>query len=656
VRPRAVLTLLLVAVLAGGGCFESEEGEQFYGRVSVPREQEFRWSDGGLPRVFDPARAAAPPDTDAVRALFEGLTDSDPQTLAPLPAVALKWEASGDWRQWTFHLRRDATWSNGDRVTAEDFVRSWQRTLRLDDAPHAALLANIRGAEEVAGEVKRAPQQATEGAGVERADPTAEAQAPPPPRPAAKEPFGAEAVDAHTLRVTLRRPDKSFPALVAHPVFRPFHELSPSADLAALEGEAERGGAESQIISVVTNGAFRLSGVGGGSVVLERAANYWAASTVRLERVRFVETRSAEEALAAYKSGEVDAVTNAGLEPLAVKILTPYKDFRRGTFGALLYYQFNTKRPPFNDQRVREAFAVALDVERLSADTLGGATEPARRFLPEQIASNPRDDSNTNAPGAAPSSTPSAAPAASGRGTAGAVEVAEGDGAQDVGGAADEAAVPVERNVERARRLLAEAGYPGGANFPELRLLVNRNEQQRLLAQAAERMWERALGVEIKVEVRDWEQYEAERRAGEYDIVRRSIVLQTTDEETNILSMFGEQAALGEGEVAVAGATGSPPAATPGVEQSPPPPAPPAESPAAPILNEAQALRELPAVPVYFASSYALVKPYVSGFHSNLLDAPSLKHVRIETGWKPPARGPVGVLTVAGAGARRAKD
>src|SRR5215207_1168217 len=174
-RPRAALSLLLVAALAGGGCFENEEGEQFYGRVNVPREQEFRWSDGGLPRVFDPARAAAPPDTDAVRALFEGLTDSDPQTLEPLPAVALKWEASADWRQWTFHLRRDATWSNGDRVTAEDFVRSWQRTLRLDDAPHAALLANIVGAEDVAGEMRRAPQ-ALEGATAERAEPPAEAQ------------------------------------------------------------------------------------------------------------------------------------------------------------------------------------------------------------------------------------------------------------------------------------------------------------------------------------------------------------------------------------------------------------------------------------------------------------------------------------------------
>ncbi|HVF49318.1 MAG TPA: hypothetical protein VNA19_04485, partial [Pyrinomonadaceae bacterium] len=62
-----------------------------------------------------------------------------------------------------------------------------------------------------------------------------------------------------------------------------------------------------------------------------------------------------------------------------------------------------------------------------------------------------------------------------------------------------------------------------------------------------------------------------------------------------------------------------------------------AKSTPAPILSEAQALRELPAIPVYFASSYALVKPYVRGFEANLLDVPSLKHVRLDTDWKPPA-------------------
>src|ERR1044071_4574041 len=143
----SVAALLVVVMSLTGGCFLDHEVEPYYGRTLAPRAQEFRWSDGGLPQVFDPALAAVPPDTDAVRALYEGLTEYDPKTLAPVPGVAARWEASEDARVWTFHLRRDARWSNNDPVTAEDFVRSWQRTIELGDrAPHARLLKNIEGA------------------------------------------------------------------------------------------------------------------------------------------------------------------------------------------------------------------------------------------------------------------------------------------------------------------------------------------------------------------------------------------------------------------------------------------------------------------------------------------------------------------------------
>ena len=173
-----------------------------------------------------------------------------------------------------------------------------------------------------------------------------------------------------------------------------------------------------------------------------------------------------------------------------------------------------------------------------------------------------------------------------------------------------------------------------------MRLLVNRNEQQRLVAQAVARMWREALGVETEVLIRPWEEYEAMLRAGDYDVARRSLVMQTTDEETNMLQLFGDPSA----EAQTNGAEAAPPAspsASPAQEGAGTGGGTRADERAATfIITEEQALKELPAIPLHFASSYALVKPYVDGFESNLLDAPSLKHVRINREWRPPTAEP----------------
>ncbi|HYE13385.1 MAG TPA: hypothetical protein VD968_02970, partial [Pyrinomonadaceae bacterium] len=124
----------------------------------------------------------------------------------------------------------------------------------------------------------------------------------------------------------------------------------------------------------------------------------------------------------------------------------------------------------------------------------------------------------------------------------------------------------------------------------------------------------------------------------DFDVARRSIVLQTTDEETNMLALFGDPVPTSaDDDEAAGGASPSPTSPATPAE----PGAAPSESPADParrplILTEEEALRELPAIPLYFASSYALVKPYVEGFEPNLLDAHSLKRVRLNTAWKPP--------------------
>ena len=556
--------LLVVLSIAPTGCFVDESYQPYYGRVIVRSRQDFRWIDGGLPQTFDPAFAAAPPDTDLVRAIFEGLTDYDPRTLAPVPAVATRWETADEGRTWTFHLREDARWSNGEAVTAKDFVDSWQRTVRIGDlAAHTNLLSNIQGARTVSA----AERPSTNG---KRARQNQESSAAVNSRR-----FGVEAVSDRQLRVHLQSPDLNFPALVAHPVFRPVKLTD--------EDTLQRIGP----LGLVSNGAFMLAKSEVDRVLLERAGNYWDKNEVHLERVEFVGAKNSEAALTAYQAGEVDAVTNSAFEPLALKLLAPYKDFRRETYGALTYYSFNLSHEPFDDVRVREALAIAIDRDRLSQDELGGATEPAKKFLPEAMSGSK-------------------------------VVVAKAE--------------LLEKDSERARKLLAEAGFPDGDGFPTVKLLINRNEQQRLVAQSIASMWRRVLNIETEMTIKPWDEYEAAIRVGDYDIVRRGMVMQTTDELTNIRALFQQDSQLAESGVTgqTAGSANSFTVAD--GEHSADKKIPTQRV----IQSETEALNELRAIPLYFASSYALVKPYVSGFDSNVLDVPSLRHVRIDTNWREP--------------------
>jgi len=344
-------------------------------------------------------------------------------------------------------------------------------------------------------------------------------------------------------------------------------------------------------LGLVSNGAFMLAQSEGDRVLLERAANYWDRNYVNLERVEFVGTKNSEAALTAYRAGEVDAVTNSAFEPLALKLLAPYKDFRRETYGALTYYSFNLSHEPFDDVRVREALAIAIDRDRLSQDELGGATEPAKKFLPEAISGSK-------------------------------LVVAKEE--------------LLEKDIERSRKLLAEAGFPGGDGFPTVKLLINRNEQQRLVAQSIASMWRSVLNIETEITIKPWDEYEAAIRVGDYDVVRRGMVMQTTDELTNIRALFqqGSQSAESGGTEETAGSGRSSTVANgerPADKKAPSQPL---------IQSETEALNELRAMPLYFASSYALVKPYVLGFDSNVLDMPSLKHVRIDVNWREPKPAP----------------
>jgi oligopeptide transport system substrate-binding protein len=204
------------------------------------------------------------------------------------------------------------------------------------------------------------------------------------------------------------------------------------------------------------------------------------------------------------------------------------------------------------------------------------------------------------------------------------------------------------QDFERARALLAEAGFPNGENFPVVRLLINRNDLQRRIAREVARMWEKNLGVKTEIVVREGAEFDTAVKNGEYDVVRRGAVLPTTNETANMMAMFPGEETLPE-EIAESREKSETAPETQNVENKPAEsksetknensnaagaPAATAKSEKA-ILSEEQALAELPAIPLYFPTSYSLVKPYVQGFEMNALDAPSLKTVRIDNNWQP---------------------
>jgi oligopeptide transport system substrate-binding protein len=608
--------LWLITSLIFFGCADLQKPKlaRFYGggKIEAPKKQEFRWVNGKLPKQLDPALAAAPPETDLVRAVYEGLTDLDPQTLEAKPSVAESWDVSPDGRTWTFHLRRDAKWSNNKAVTAKDFARSWRRLAEMGAAvAHSKLLKNIVGAENFAIDdgISILPPDELEEPAAQSSPQTGEAPAPettptpdaqkdfvPRKKPSVQKWFGVEAVDDLTLRVWLIHPDANFAAVAAHPIFRPvYDDVSDTSNLNTLAAAPK----------AVTNGAFHVMSVGKDQVELARSDLFWGAAAIKLDKVFMLARPDAESALTAYQANEVDAITNTHLEPLALKLLAPYDDYRRTRHNALTFYQFNMAHAPFDDARVRRALAMAIERETFVQDEMESAGEAAFDFLPFAVADNDM----------------------------------------------------LREKIPEAKKLLADAGFADTAAFPKIRLLINRNDLQRRIAQSVARMWQKNLGVQAEIVIKEGAEYEDAIEKGDYDLARRGVVLPTVSETASLLmlDMTPPAAALSPGagqagerqrllekyglehDPAEQENTPGPQTETLGTadtESAKNGAAQNAPESAKLILTEKQAMELLPAIPLYFPVSNSLVKPYVSGFDMNLLDAPSLKTVVINYKWK----------------------
>ena len=576
----------LVALAASCTQVKPPEPDQYLSASTPPQVQELRWSNGKLPKSFDPARAAAAPETDIVCALYEGLTEIDPATLNAVPAAAEKWSVSADGRTWTFHLRKDAKWSNGKRIVAADFVNSWKRVAALGSrAAHLELFENIIGFDRKSQQpetpkTKEEPKPQTDAraSGPFASDDTSPSTETESAAPRAHL-IGVTAIDDATLNVALLKPDNDLPKLVSDPAFRPVFGDGANFDAAQLDA------------SVVTNGPFTVSEVSNSGVVVQRSETYWNKSAIKLERIRFVPTENAEAALEAYKNGELDAITNSDFEPLALKLLAPYGDFRQTTHNALNLYDLNTGRAPFSDRRVREALSTAIDRQRIVDSEFQGTAEAADDFLPISRA---------------------------------------GDGSLDY-------------DPAYARELLTRAGFENGVGFPPVRLVINRNDVQQRVARLVARMWKTNLGIDTDVIVKDAAELEAIRASGEYDLIRRGVVLPTSDEAAMLTAIFRPVdssatvnigAALPDASAQLGLKPGEQPHGPSAIERSGDNTPQPAPMPG--VTSAGEALYELYSIPLYSPNAYSLVKPYVHGLQIPGLGSVSVKNISIDNSWSPP--------------------
>lgn len=404
---------VLAVIVAGlSGCLKRETPVE-----AARRTHTLLLGNGAEPRDLDPHIITAFTDYNIVIALFEGLTVLDDATSQPAPGAAERWDISADGLVYTFHLRPHAVWSNGDPVTAHDFVFSIERALSPKlGAEYAYMLAPLRGAEDyTAGKLTDFTQ------------------------------VGAKALDAHTLQLTLTQPTPYLLSLVAAPSWSPVHEASlrKHGDIHA------RGTGWTRPGNLVVNGAFTLEEWSPDQrIVVKKNPRYHGAADNQLERVIFFPIADIGSDERGFRAGQVHITYDVLPDRLDAWRRDAPERLRVDPFLETFFLRFNTTRAPFTDKRVRQALARAIDREAITRTVLRGSRVPAHSLIPP-----------------------------------------------NTGGYTSTTTIPSD--FEAARRLLAEAGFPGGKNLPPIEIQMNADPINSSVFEALQQMWRRELGIDV---------------------------------------------------------------------------------------------------------------------------------------------------------------
>ncbi|HEY3762375.1 MAG TPA: peptide ABC transporter substrate-binding protein [Verrucomicrobiae bacterium] len=437
---RTLSACFLVLTLFISGCIRSEAPAD----VTILNQAE--------PQSLDPAILTGQADMRVAIGLFEGLTRLDPVTAHSIPGLAEGWDISPDGKTYTFHLRTNLVWSTGEPIRADDVVYSWIRTL------------NPATASEYAGELyylKNAEAFNTNGI-----------------TDASK--VGIHALDPFTVQVQLNHPTPFFLDICAMPMTYvvPRQTIEKYGDRWMMAKPLPASGPFELVY-------WRLN----DKVRLKKNPLYWDAANTKSDIIDLLPVGSANVAINLYEHGEADVVWDAALIPSELlDVLLKRPDFHTFNYLGTYFVRFNVTRKPFDDPRVRQALAMAIDKKRIVERITRGGEETASHFVPDGTA-------NYTSP----------------------------DG--------------LEYDPDQARKLLAEAGYPGGKGFPRFAYLFNASagggsKIHEKIAVELQQMWHDELGINMDLHQVEWTAYLDALTQLNYDVARSSWVGDYNDANT----------------------------------------------------------------------------------------------------------------------------
>jgi oligopeptide transport system substrate-binding protein len=420
-----LLTVLGLGLLAAG-CVVSAKNSMFFGKTDPPRENVLRYVSGSEPESLDPQVSSGQPEARIYMALYEGLTEYDPKTTEPVPALAERWEVNKDSSEFVFHLRHNGRFSNGDTITARDFVYTIRRGLSPEFASRSASLAYY---------IKYAEAYNESGVFVRDANGTflleKDFEEPASSSTQPRAPLTSQPIDSVTSEYP-PNPEETIPDADT-----PFHQFMHSPPRLFLPGdEKERkkildanpkmkaavsgkqlvpvkpeeigveavddytlrisltqpapffislmphqffrvihqktvekfGSAWTDARNIVSSGPFKLQAWKPyDRIVVTRDPMYWDAAHVGLDGITFYSLQDQTTIMNLYKAGDLDAMLNHTVPAQWRQVIAPMKDFMDTPEAAIDFYLLNTKRGPTSDVRVRKALNMSLDKQAFAS-------------------------------------------------------------------------------------------------------------------------------------------------------------------------------------------------------------------------------------------------------------------------------------------------